>query len=81
MNRPHANSAGECDIVALNYLTSSELELRYRSLTSEPPPRMSRALLITAVAYETMRKLHCNRLTVALRETQTRKPGSADVAR
>ena len=22
MNRPHANSAGECDIVALNYLTN-----------------------------------------------------------
>lgn len=53
----------EHDIVALNYLTTAQIEARYLSLTDAPPPRpLSRALLITAVAYETVRKTHRERM-------------------
>jgi hypothetical protein len=56
------------DIAALNYQTTAQLEEQYLSLTGAPPPRpMSRSLLITAVAYETLRKPHRERLVVGPR--------------
>ncbi len=49
-------SERDSPIVALNYLTRSELEAQFLSLTHKPPPRMTRSLLVTAVATETVRR-------------------------
>lgn len=62
MRSTAVSGAGERDIAGLNYLTRPELEARYRLLTDESPPQMNRAMLITAVAYETIRQLHRLRL-------------------
>jgi hypothetical protein len=56
------------DIVALEFMTNAQLKARFVMLTDMPPPRpMSRSLLITAVAYETLRKPHRERLIVGPR--------------
>ncbi len=61
------SSATERDIAGLNYMSRPELEERYRLLTDESPPQMNRAMLITAVAYETIRQPHRQRLCRAAR--------------
>ena len=51
-------------IVALEFMTNAQLEARLLLLTHTPPPHtISRALLITAVAYETLRLSHRRRIT------------------
>ncbi len=57
------------DIVALELMTNAQLKARFVLLTDTPAPRpMSRSLLITAVAYETLRKPHRERLIVGSRK-------------
>jgi len=63
MSNCKEKSVSPDDIVALNYLTNAQLEARFLALTLSPPPRpMGRALLILAVAYETLRAPHQRRI-------------------